>query len=259
MGSQSVHSRRAFIGLAAVGAAGVAAVAAKLAENGQEGACRDHAPHGAPPHGERELAGRRPELADQALRRAGRDDGIRRPGQRAAGRADHAVRVDHRPLVPGEGVPDGLVRRRRGQAGLAFRDRARSPAAQAHADPPHQHGGSGLGPFAHHPHPRLAGGQLPAPAGRGVGGAALRAGHRPVGQHRREDSDQELRLDLAGVQHLGRLRPVQRARRHRRLQQPRARGQPGPAVRRQRRLHVPVPRTEAHRAGRAPRPAARLR
>jgi len=36
MGSQSVHSRRAFIGLAAVGAAGVAAVAAKLAENGKK-------------------------------------------------------------------------------------------------------------------------------------------------------------------------------------------------------------------------------
>ena len=112
----------------------------------QEGACRDHAPRGAPPHGERERAGRRPELADQALRRAGRDDGIRRAGQRAAGRADHAVRVDHRPLVPGEGVPDGLVRRRPGpgwSGGQAtvpgHRQRKPDP------DPPDQHGGSGTG------------------------------------------------------------------------------------------------------------------
>ena len=65
--------------------------------------------------------------------------------------------------------------------------------------------------------------------------------------------------DLAGVQHLGWLRPVQRARRDRRLQQPLARGQPGPAVRRQRRVHVPVPRAEDHRAGRADGPAAGLR
>jgi len=37
MGSQSVHSRRAFVGLAVVGAAGVAAVAAKLSGSGETG------------------------------------------------------------------------------------------------------------------------------------------------------------------------------------------------------------------------------
>ena len=92
-----------------------------------------------------------------------------------------------------------------------------APAAPAGPDQADQHGGSQVGPVADRPHPRLAGGLLPAPAGRGERRPAVRAGDRPVGQHRRQDRDQERRGDLAGLQHLGRLRPVQRARRGRRL------------------------------------------
>ena len=106
-----------------------------------------------------------------------------------------------------------------------------------------------LGTVPHRADARLAGRLLPAAAGRRVGRAAVRPRHRPVRHHRRQDRDQERGRDLAGLQHLGRLRPLPRPRRHHRLQQPLAGGQPGPALRRQRRLHVPVPRAEAHRAG----------
>ena len=54
--------------------------------------------------------------------------------------------------------------------------------------------------------------------------------HRPLGQHGGQDRHQELHRDLAGLQHLGRPQPLQRARRRRRLRQPLAGCQPGPAV-----------------------------
>ena len=82
----------------------------------------------------------------------------------------------------------------------------------------------------HDPHPRLARGQLPAADGLGGRPAAVRPRHRAVGEDRGQDRDQELGGDLAGLQHVGRLRPVQRARRDHRLQPPLAGGQPGPAL-----------------------------
>jgi hypothetical protein len=53
-------------------------------------------------------------------------------------------------------------------------------------------------------------GGVPAAAGRGLRGAAVRPGDGPVGQHGGPGGAQELRGDLAGLQHLGRLRPVRR-------------------------------------------------
>ncbi len=260
MGSPSRFSRRAFIGMAA-GAAAIPAATAGCQSSGPGSTAQPGTSPAASHHGpvsENSLPGYR----DWDIKHVGgpeRDHGLRRAVQRASRRTDHAVRVDDVALVHRKGVPDGLVQRRPGPAGVAVEDRGRAQAEQAHPDQADQHGRDALGTVAHGAHRRLAGRLLPAASGLRGRPAAVRPGHGPVGEDRREDGDQERGRDLAGLQHLGRLRPVQRPGRDHRLQQPLAGGQPRPAVRPGGRLHVPVPRAEADRARGTPGHAARLR
>ncbi len=222
MGSPSRFSRRAFIGMAA-GAAAIPAVTA---------GCESADSGGAPKSGAGPAASRRGPVPENSLpgdprwdiRHVGGPDAMMGYAGQASvlpGEPVTAVRVDDRALVHGHRVPDGLVPRRPGPDGVAVGHRDRPQAAQAGPGQADQHGRGALGSVAHDPHPRLARGQLPAAAGLRGGPAAVRPGHRPVGEDRGQDRDQELGGDLAGLQHVGRLRPVQRAGRDHRLQQPR--------------------------------------
>ena len=76
-------------------------------------------------------------------------------------------------------------------------------------------------------------------------------------EHRGQGRAQERCRNLAGLQHLGRLRPVQGPGRG--LREPFAGRQPGPPVRRERRGHVPDLRTERGQARRANGDPAGLR
>ena len=185
--------------------------------SGSRGSPRPGRGPGRPAAGRRsragELAAGRPALVAQPPRRPRRDHGVHRPGQRAARPAGPAVRVHDLARVHGQGLPHGLVRRRPGplvwQSGPVRGHRQR-PAGPL--DDRDQHRAHRLGPVADRADRRLAGRLLPAAAGRALRRPALRAADRALRRHGGQGRAQERGRDLAGLQHLGRLRPVPRAR-----------------------------------------------
>ena len=228
-------SRRTFLGLgAAVVAAGISAAAVAVGTDNHTASSTRPAPGPATrrctPGPGGELAARGPALGDPAPRRAGRDRGVRGRIQRADRGVLPSVRLDDRGGVPDHRVPARLVRRGRRPPGLAVGPAARSPAAPRQPGRCHQHGAGRLGSVRRSADRRLAAGGIPAPAGRGFRRAAVRAGDGPLVPYRWPGRDQELRRHLAGLQHLGRLRPVRGTGIQ--LRGAIAGGQPGPAIRR---------------------------
>ena len=199
-----------------------------------------------------ELAAGHRRVGDPPPRRRRRDHGVRGQRERGPGRAVPALRVHDGGPVPGERLPDRLVPGARRPRGLAVADGQGRGAGRGQGLVRHQHRLDRLGPGARGPHRRLAARRLPAQAQRRQRRAAVRSGHGQVAVVRGEGRAQVLRADLAGVQHVGRLRPLQG--RGRQLRQPLPGGQPRPPVRPQRRRHVPHLRAERDQAGRVPGP-----
>src|SRR5216684_3099448 len=101
-------TRRAFLGKAAEAAGAVTASAvAGGAITGAISGCTGSA--GAHPAPRNTKIGQQTSKAENSL-----------PGERAAWRAGHALRLDDRPRVPGERAANGLVRRLPRPAGLAL-------------------------------------------------------------------------------------------------------------------------------------------
>ena len=204
-------SRRAFLGLAAAGVAGAVSACSGLAPPPRPRPAAATARAWRNPVPENSLPG----TSDWVIRHLGAEHEIEGYAGKAsvlAGRAAPAVRVDDlRGRSPSTAYRLGWYQghgARQVWKSKTVRGGAQRAATVSEATSTVTHR---LGPGAQRAHRRLAGRGVPAQAGRRVRRAAVRAGHRPVAVLRGQGRAQGLRADLAGVQHLGRLRPVQGA------------------------------------------------
>jgi hypothetical protein len=168
------------------------------------GPCSRHGAARAPQAGKelgrrREPPSRDRRLADHPCGPRRRGPGLGRPRERGRRRSGAVVRLHHGPPVPGQGLPDGLVRRPRRPSGLALGAAAGPPSAIAGPDPGDQHDRHPLAPIGGHPHrPGLAARGLPAQAGRGHR-PAICAPDRPRRHRPRRPGGAGRRHHLAGL------------------------------------------------------------
>ena len=190
-------SRRAFLGLAAAGAAaGVASGAAKIfgrpAASGHPAALTA-SPRPWKPRCRRTRCPATRTGSCIISARSTRSRGTRAPASVLTGESFPLFVSTTSSGFTGDRVPARLVPGHRRAQGLVLGAGARRPAEERRRRAADQHGGHRLGPGGARPDRRLARRRLPAPAGRRLRRAAVRAGHRPVGLDGGQGRDQELR------------------------------------------------------------------